>query len=82
MGGRVEEQAGDEDTVLLIQSLQNVVSFYDAEKTRCEIIATYFRYNQRDSYFQRRILQLEKAISKEKWRMKYVAALIQPIREE
>ena len=81
MGGRGEDQT-DEDAVLLAQSLQNVISLCDAERTREEIVARYIHYNQHDSYFQRRILYVEEAISKNKLRMKCAAARIRPIREE
>ena len=83
MTGRGEDQT-DEEAVLLIKLLQNVVSSTTcgAERTREEIVAKYLHYNHCDSHFQKRVLYVEKEISKERLRRKDVAALIQPIREE
>ena len=96
MAGGGKDQQREADTILLIKSLQKIAAStyhdaetatregtYDAETTtREEIEAKHRHYNQRDSYFQRRILYLEKEIYKEKMRAKSAAALIQPIREE
>ena len=84
MPGGGKDQQTEADTVLLIKSLQKMTaSTYDAETTtRGEIEAKHWHYNQNDSYFQTRLLYLDKEIFDAKKRTKSVAALLQPIREE
>ena len=83
MAGGGKDQQTEADTVLLIKSLQKITaSTYEAETTtREEIEAKHWHY-QNDSYFQRRVLYLEKEICDAQKRTKSLAALLQPIREE